>query len=258
MNKGVEIMDINELIYEFKAMNGVGRVLKTSFSDQDLADVIVNISRKTFSHYFKHKLPIEGVRFAETDRAYSNTFYIPSYILDILYRDDMKVISISNIEESRLNLVTNGVQYAPMSTMGMISAGGEGHVLSASLMRRKLEFYNQPLRYNFISPDKINFKASIDTLKAFDIIFEVTHPKSLATISEGYYEAFKELAVLDLRIFLWNNEFKYLDETTYGDGTLSLKIDKFSTAEDDKKELIDKWKEDFVLADPILHNMNSR
>lgn len=250
-------MDVNELLYEFKMLNGVGRMLKTSFSDSELAEVIVNISRKTFSHYFKHTLKLEKVMFTNDLRITGNTFKIPEIFLSELAYEDMTISGIKAITKSP-TIYGASANYNASGALGLISrySGTTSNLVATTALRRRLDMNRGPLRHTFRSPDKIEFKVAIVENESFDIEFEVTHPKNLSTITEGYAEAFKKLCFLDLKITLWNNEFKYLDGSNMGDAQLELKLDSFSTAEADKVTLLDDWMEKFVADTPRIVSAN--
>lgn len=251
-------MDVNEIIYEFKMLNGIGKMLKTSLSDEELAEIIINISRKTFSHYFKHTIRLEGVCFDDTLKVSNNTYRFPDIFLKELAYDDIKISGIKNITIHR-PMKTSAVTAAyTRGALGLVSQyrGTSDNLMATSVMRRRLDTMRGPLRWMFRSPDKIEFKHIIEAYQAYDLELNTTHAKSLATIDEGYAEAFKELSFLDLKIVLWNSEFKYLDGTSVGDSTIELKLESFQNAENDKKELLANWRENFVMDTPRIISAN--
>lgn len=68
-----------------------------------------------------------------------------------------------------------------------------------------------------------------------EITVKTRYP-NVASIPEEYRETFIELAILDCRIYLWNN-LKYLEDIVTPSGNLSLRFD-WSSKEDDRKDFL--------------------
>ena len=69
------------------------------------------------------------------------------------------------------------------------------------------------------------------------------HDLSLSTIDDGAFLDLKELATLDMKAYLYN-KLKRKDSLDVGIGQIQLHIDDWSSAENDKKELLRQWRED--------------
>ena len=85
-----------------------------------------------------------------------------------------------------------------------------------------------------------------------DIEIAVEHADNLSTIPNTAWESFYELALLDIKRFLYNAMKHYTElQTAYG--TVQLKIDDWQSAESDRKELIERLRDIYHLeAQPLF------
>ena len=77
----------------------------------------------------------------------------------------------------------------------------------------------------------------------YEVELLVKHDLSLSTIEDGSFMDLRELAALDMKMYLYNL-LKRKDSLEVGVGSIQLKIDDWSNAEQDKKELLRTWRED--------------
>jgi hypothetical protein len=100
--------------------------------------------------------------------------------------------------------------------------------------------------FKFENPNILYLYNMVTTYGEFDIEFAIEHAENLSTIKPTTFLSFYELALLDVKMFLYNNLKHYTEiQTAYG--TINLKIDDWSNAENDRKDLIEKWKDLFHL-----------
>lgn len=67
------------------------------------------------------------------------------------------------------------------------------------------------------------------------------HSDNLATITNTSWESFYELAIIDIKQFMYNTLKHYRDmQTAYGN--ITLKIDDWENAANERKELIERWR----------------
>jgi hypothetical protein len=85
-----------------------------------------------------------------------------------------------------------------------------------------------------------------------DIEFAVEHTENLSSIPPTAFESFHELAELDIKIFLYNT-LKHYNEIQTAYGTISLKIDDWANAEQDRKDLIEKWRDLYHLDGEVFY-----
>lgn len=72
------------------------------------------------------------------------------------------------------------------------------------------------------------------------------HSPNGETIEESCYDSFMELAELDVKKFLWNN-LKLYDGIPTAFGNINLKLDDYQSADGDRKQLLDTWRDTFHL-----------
>ena len=74
------------------------------------------------------------------------------------------------------------------------------------------------------------------------LIIGYQHADNLSTIPVDAEQSFYDLALLDMKIFLYNN-LKYYDEINTAYGNIKLRIEDWSNAESQREDLLQKWSE---------------
>ena len=79
-----------------------------------------------------------------------------------------------------------------------------------------------------------------------DIEFNLQHADNLSTVKKTMYDSFYELAILDIKNFLFGalKHFRNI-QTAYG--TITLDIDDWASSANDRKDLLEKWRDVFHL-----------
>lgn len=96
--------------------------------------------------------------------------------------------------------------------------------------------------FQFRSPDRIlvyNGWAG----GVYEVEVLLRHDLSLSTIPPGAFRQLRELAVLDMKAYLYN-ELKRKDGGDVGIGTIQLKIDDWANADADRLALLKQWDEE--------------
>ena len=103
-----------------------------------------------------------------------------------------------------------------------------------------------PKTFEYIEPDKIRlYNNHVYNSKILVEVLYQHHPE-LFTITQTSRASFYKLALVNAKVFLYNNLKHYTSmETAYGH--IDLKIDDWSNAEGDKKELLDGWDDTYHL-----------
>ena len=70
----------------------------------------------------------------------------------------------------------------------------------------------------------------------------VEHEPNGESIPQSCFDSFMELATLDMKVFLWNT-LKHYNEIPTAFGTINLKLDEYQSAESDRNNLLDKWRD---------------
>lgn len=214
--------------------------LRLPFDDPDetLMEVIRLKTLKTFSIYcpFVEKSTIELTKLEAIKNEYTESIYV----LPEIY-PDREIIYIRNILP-RNKLMGNGY-IAPIFDgtigtyldLGMTQVNADLVSMASPAITFKFEAPNLLYLYNFATAYGI-----------VDIEIAYEHARNLSTISNTQWESFLELATLDIKKFLYNS-MKHYNEINSAFGTISLKIDEWSNAESDRKDLVERWKDVYHL-----------
>lgn len=156
----------------------------------------------------------------------------------------MYVIDIQPVMTRNTRGYLNGNLLVPGCSVGAVSQtiiNTTATSMMSGLMSRKPTFewlkYNKVALYNF--PDGL-------------LHFEVAckHLPNLESIEESCYDSFMQLALLDVKMFVWNILKRYKNiPSAYGN--LNLEIDDLQSATEDKRTLLADWDDRFHLDLPI-------
>ena len=103
-----------------------------------------------------------------------------------------------------------------------------------------------PITFEFNPPNILRL-FNISTMYGnINIEFAVAHALNLSTIPDTAWESFLELAILDVKKFLYNT-MKHYNEIQTAYGTVNLKIDDWQNADSERKDLIEKWRDSYHL-----------
>lgn len=236
-----------------RLLNKVERRLGTQslnlpdYLDKDSwAEIIAEDSLHTFSLFFPHVIRYKVDTSRDKIDEANNTFYIDQDLIG----EELDVLGMRDISLDELARINNINQYAGGNYYG----GGYGLQDAASLqMRADLSsFYNTGIFVEFKHPNKLVVEGVNNTnilrrLPEFSVDLFIVHPSNLATLSPTMMVEFEKLAILDIKIFLYNGLKHYNNlETVYAN--IDLLIDDWAGAEGDREQLISELKEAYVSA----------
>lgn len=101
------------------------------------------------------------------------------------------------------------------------------------------------LTFKFVQPRELYIYNAYSSSKIV-IDFGFEHDKSLASIPQTCDTAFMELALLDVKENLYPT-LKYYTEINTALGNINMKIEEWQNAEEQRKELINKWEDTYHL-----------
>ena len=103
-----------------------------------------------------------------------------------------------------------------------------------------------PITFKFEPPNVLYLYNVATAYGKMDLELALMHSDNLSTITQTSWESFYELALLDIKRFLFGMMKHYTDlQTAYG--SFNLKIDDWSNAESERKEWIDRAREGYHL-----------
>lgn len=231
------LYNLSEFITTIKEDIGI-KDLPLPVTDQQIVDRFKRSTLVDFSIIYPRK---EICMIGEEDmtkRAKESmcSFYeyrIPKYIYE-----GATILSVSNFDVARPNGYSDFyIPTAGWSTPdAIIAAMADVRMaagLSSSLAKAPTWDFQKPNRivvYNGWAGGK------------YEVELLMSHDISLSTIPDGAFIDLKELATLDLEEYLYNI-LKRKDGLEVGVGSINLKIDDWSSAASDKKELLKNWRE---------------
>ena len=163
------------------------------------------------------------------------------YIIPQLY-GDRAIVFVRDVSETGDTSYDDYIDYNAYGSSHMFQ-----DVLLAQASADLHSVVTPSLHFNFKSPNRlILFNVSSVYTQKIRVELALAHKIDLSTIPLTQYEAFMELALLDVKRIL------YADLSMFGDmntptGTFNMKIiDDWSSAESDRKELVKQWKESHI------------
>jgi hypothetical protein len=185
---------------------------------------------------------------------YKETIHLNMQNLELIERLDIsEKYSLPDFKTRKLLYVFD-VRYESSMAAGLGFWGGgiplsAGSTVEAMLLKNAcanvMNLMIPKITFNFTPPREIElFHAYYSSALEFDFGFE--HDKTLASIPETARESFLELALLDVKENLYPT-LKNYSEIQTAIGTINLKIDDWANAEDQRKELINRWDDSYHL-----------
>jgi len=103
--------------------------------------------------------------------------------------------------------------------------------------------------FEFIEPNKIRLYGFPKTWVNINTASQ--HMENGETIPATCYDSFMQLALLDVRMFMYNN-LKMYDNIPTAFGNISLKLEDHHAAEDRRETLLEQWRDTFHLDMPSM------
>ena len=116
-------------------------------------------------------------------------------------------------------------------------SGALADITSAFEFAREVFFFEAPNRITIT-------RHEVDDIA--QVTFQAKHPKDLSTIAITYEEEFFKLAMLNIKIALYN-EMKYYNEMDTTFGGARLMIDEWSSAEENRESLLKEWDDKYII-----------
>lgn len=227
-------MNVSELLTSIKMDLGlVG--LSLPVTDKDLLDVIKLKSVRVFSTYFPRIVTV-NLKTRELEKlkdSYEESVYVlpDAFGGPIIGLRDLEIIDHSSMGTPYANNLDIYNNYALYGDIMLTQAEADLASLITPAFTYKYEEPNILRLFNAVSNDC--------TLR---IELKLMHFDNLSSIKTTLFDAFYDLALLDIKRFLYNILKHYENiETAYG--SINLRIDEWSNAESDRKDLLTRWGE---------------
>lgn len=125
-----------------------------------------------------------------------------------------------------------------------ISRSVQGTVASQAYMMVAGQMRAEPT-FEYLGNNKIRLFGWPKTTLAFRVACE--HEPNGESIPDSCYDSFMELATLDVKMFLYNT-LKLYDGIPTAFGEIKLKVEDYQSAEADRTQLLEKWRDSYHLS----------
>ena len=233
-------MNASELLTSIKMDLGIyGLRLPYENGDQALMDVIQLKSIKTFSTFYPYVVT-KTVDLAKELKCLKEEYTESIYVIPELFGDrDIMYVRTINLKSKLLG-------------NGFISPTFDGSIETYNMLMMTQANANlasvaaPAITFKFVKPNKLHLYNVATAYGVIDIEFAVEHASNLSTIPITAWESFYELALLDVKRFLFNTLKHYTElQTAYGN--INLRIDDWSNAESERKDLVERWRDVYHL-----------
>ena len=133
--------------------------------------------------------------------------------------------------------------YGDISPAYGINRSVQGVLTSQAYMMVAGQMRSEPT-FEYLGENKIRLYGYPNTALSFRVACE--HEPNGESIEDSCYESFMELAILDVKQFLYNT-LKLYDGIPTAFGNINLKVDDYQGAEADRNNLLEKWRDTFHL-----------
>lgn len=229
------MINASELLTSIKMDLGIhGLKLPFENPDKEILNVLRKRTLKTFSTYLPQIQTI-SLDLAKDLECIKEEYTESIYILPDLF--DREILYVRNIF-LKTKLLGNGF-IAPVFD-GSIDTYNSMMLTQTSA---NLASVAAPaITFKFDPPNKLTLYNIATAYGMIDIELALEHADNFATISQTSWDSFYELALLDVKRFLYGI-MKHYTELSSAYGTVNLKIDDWQNAESERKDLIERWKD---------------
>ena len=232
-------MNLSTIITRIKLKIGLLNIV-TPFEDLDsvIHNILKEITIPVFSIYYPAKDTIV-LNTTELELLEKQSDYEKYLLPDFKTRKLITVLDVSydTSHLAGLGYYSGGMPIMQGNLLNQLMLGNAGAQVMNQVIP-KLTFHFEGPRTVYI------FNAYASTKLKFELGF--MHDSTLASIPETCSEEFLKLALLDVKENLYPT-MKHFSELNTVHGTINLKLDEWANAESERKELIDKWDDNYHL-----------
>lgn len=233
-------MNPSQLLTSIKMDLGIyGLRLPFDNPDQAMMDVIKLKTLKTFSSFYPHVIQ-KTVNLNNDFKCLKEEYTESIYVIPDMF-GDREIMYVRNIYLKN-KLLGNGY-LAPVFD-GSIDTY---NMLMMTQANANLASVAAPaITFKFVPPNRLHLYNVATAYGEIDIEFGVEHADNFSTIPITAWESFYELALLDIKRFLYN-AMKHYTELQTAHGTISLKIQDWENAESERRDYIEKMRDIYHL-----------
>ena len=147
------------------------------------------------------------------------------------------------VSDVSLPMINNRGTYGDIAPAYGINRSVQGVLTSQAYMMVAGQMRSEPT-FEYLGENKIKLYGYPRAELSFRVACE--HDPNGESIPDSCYSSFMELAILDMKQFLYNT-LKLYDGIPTAFGNINLKIDDYQSAESDRNSLLEKWGDTFHL-----------
>lgn len=239
------MINISKLISSIKLDLGL-TAMATPFENLDelIREIIVVRTIPVFDEMYPYKVPlqIDTNELTMVERRTESTVYM---LPDVFGKAEIMMVT-------HMEPIYDDNRYSNDYNTSMFSYGvtpciyGYQELMMAQAQANMLSSAAKGSTFQFIPPNMIEIFSGYAMGNTYRLTVAITHADNLSTIPATCYGSFLKLATMDVKVHLYNLLIHYENlSTAYGQ--LSLNIDRWSNAEDDRRALIEKWEQTYHL-----------
>lgn len=239
------MINISKLISSIKLETGL-MVMATPFDNIDelIREIIVIRTLPVFNEMYPNNVPLlidtNDLELLER-RPESSVYVLPDVF------GDAEIMMITHMEP-----VYDEMRYSSDYNTSLFSYGvtpcifGYQELMLAQAQANMLSAASKGATFKFLPPNLIEIFSGYSMGNNYRLTVALSHAENLSTLPATCYTSFLKLATLDVKVYLYNTLIHY-DNLSTAYGQLSLNIDRWSGAEDDRRSLIEKWEQTYHL-----------
>lgn len=157
---------------------------------------------------------------------------------------DREIMLINDIEPACDDVHTSSYDVSMFAYGGYMNMFGYQDMILAQANANLMSTVSKGVTCNFIPPNKVEIFSDYSTGNMYRLEIALSHADNLSTIPSTSYGSFSQLAILDVKKYMFDN-LKHYDNLSTSYGQLSLRIDDWANAEGDRQQLIEKWSQTY-------------
>jgi len=201
---------------------------------EPIENVIQNILKintiKTYSQFVPWiKEDTRELRYLKQLDKKNNIYQLP---------DTLTTTPIMYVSDVSIPLYTNRGIYGDINPIYGVNRSAQGVINSQAYMMLVGQMRSEPT-FEYLGNNKIKLYGYPRVPLTFKVACE--HDENGESIPPSCYDSFMQLAILDVRIFLYNN-LKLYDNIATAHGNIVLKTEDHQSAESERNALLEDWR----------------
>lgn len=212
-------------VLQYIEMNLGASIQILELTPEEIMETVTKVTLPTFSLYYPHFHMIRVKPKEDAVPGRFNCFYL---------KTDFEIIGVTKVLSENY-----------LGNQGLPMAYYDSDPINRQMTADIASMFFQPLTFDYESPNILSVYPKTLLTGQLEVQLKVVHPSHLGTIPFSLREEFLECALVDVRRALYpiRQRFQQIN-TTFGN--IELFMDKLESANDDRKEILQRWRENFM------------